>query len=81
MEILCIFDVCFENLLGFLFEFYYVDVINLDGGDYLWMYYVDEGLCDGKVVLLLYGELIWGYFYWKMILGFVDVGCCVIVLD
>lgn len=45
------------------------------------MYYVDEGLKDVLVVLLIYGMLIWLFFYWDMIFGFVDVGYCCIVLD
>ncbi len=54
----------FQNLEGYDFPSNYLEV---EKG--LHMHYLDEGLTDGPVVLLLHGEPSWSYLYRKMIPG------------
>ena len=52
----------FENLEGYPFSSHYVTV---EAG--LQMHYLDEGMANGPVALLLHGEPSWSYLYRKMI--------------
>lgn len=38
------------------------------------LYYIDEGFCDVCFVVLVYGNLIWVYFYCYFIVVFFEVG-------
>lgn len=73
MDVFCIFDYRFLGFFDWFYEFYYIEVFDGDGG-ILRVHYVEVGLVDGLIVLLLYGELIWGYLYWKMMFVLVKVG-------
>lgn len=46
----------------------------------LLMNYFDEGLCDGEVVVMVYGNLLWSYYWCMLVVGLLDWYCC-IVLD
>jgi pimeloyl-ACP methyl ester carboxylesterase len=68
-------DEYFEQLPDFPYAPNYVEV------DGLRMHYVDEGLRDGEVVLLLHGQPDWSFLYRKMIPLIVEAGHRVIVPD
>lgn len=68
-------DECFEGLVDWPYAPQYVE---LDG---LRQAYVDEGLADGPVVLLLHGQPTWSYLYRDMIPVLVDAGFRVIAMD
>lgn len=46
----------------------------------LLMNYFDEGLCDGEVVVMVYGNLLWSYYWCMLVVGLLDRYWC-IVLD
>lgn len=62
----------FDGMYFYIFCF--IDVLGF------LMYFVDEGFVDGEVVLCLYGELIWGFFFWYLIVVLCGV-YCVVVFD
>jgi haloalkane dehalogenase len=62
MHVLRTPDDRFANLPGFPFTPHYADVPDCEGGT-LRMHYLDEGLADGPVVLLMHGEPSWCYLY------------------
>ncbi|MEO9180640.1 MAG: haloalkane dehalogenase [Acidimicrobiales bacterium] len=74
-------DERFKGLPDFPFEPHYVEVADPSGGETLRMAYLDEGLSDGDVVLLLHGEPSWSYLYRFMIPGLVARGHRVIAPD
>jgi len=65
----------FDNLPGYDFSANYVDI------DGLRMHYIDEGMHDGDVVLLLHGEPSWSYLYRHMIPPLKEAGFRVIAPD
>ena len=75
MEFIRTPDARFRNLSGYDFAESYLDV----GG--LRMHFVDEGVHDGDVVLLLHGEPSWSYLYRHMIPPLRDAGFRVIAPD
>ena len=68
-------DACFESLPGWPYAPHYVEI------DGLRQAYVDEGVTDGRVVLLLHGQPTWSYLYRKMIPVLADAGYRVIAMD
>ncbi|MEK9821754.1 MAG: alpha/beta fold hydrolase, partial [Gammaproteobacteria bacterium] len=68
-------DERFRNLPDFPYEPHYIEI------DGLRMHYVDEGLAEGAVVLLLHGQPDWSYLYRKMIPPLVSEGFRVIAPD
>ncbi len=70
----------FRNLPNYDFKPNHVDV---DGGPLgpMRMHYVDEGLRDGPVVLMLHGEPTWSYLYRHMIPPVVEAGCRALAPD
>jgi haloalkane dehalogenase len=58
----------FENLPDYPFAPHYVTV------DKLRVHYVDEGMRDGPLILMLHGEPSWSFLYRHMIPLFVDAG-------
>lgn len=73
-------DHCFENLPGFDFSPHYQSVSD-DRYGKLRMHYLDEGVKDGPLVLMLHGEPTWSFLYRKVIPPLVAAGCRVIVPD
>jgi haloalkane dehalogenase len=71
-------DSRFEDLPGYPFESYYLEVPDFDGGS-LRMHYIDEG--KGQVILCLHGQPSWSYLYRKMIPIFVEAGYRVVAPD
>jgi haloalkane dehalogenase len=80
MRILRTPDERFDNLPGYPFEPYYLDVPDGEGGS-LRMHYVDEGPSDADPVLLLHGEPSWSFLYRKMIPIIAEAGHRVIAPD
>ena len=76
MEVLRTPDERFAALPEFPYEPRYVEV---DGG--LRVAYVDEGLADGAVVLLLHGEPSWSFLYRRMIPVLAGAGLRVVAPD
>jgi haloalkane dehalogenase len=68
-------DSRFEDLPGYDFAPYYVDV------DGLRIHYLDEGPSDGTPVVCFHGEPSWAYLYRKMVPPLVDAGHRVVVPD
>ncbi len=73
-------DERFTNLPDYPFQPHYIDVDDTEGG-LLRLHYVDEGLRNVPVVLMLHGEPTWSYLYRKMIPIVVNSGYRVIVPD
>ena len=73
-------DERFENLVDYPFQPHYLQVDDSEGGT-LRIHYVDEGPCDGQVVLLLHGQPAWSYLYRHMIPPLVEAGFRVIAPD
>jgi haloalkane dehalogenase len=80
MQVLRTPDRCFEGLAGFEFAPHYAEVPDQDGGA-LRVHYLDEGVADGKVVLLLHGEPSWSYLYRHMVPVLAAAGFRVIAPD
>jgi haloalkane dehalogenase len=74
-------DEHFANLPGWDLEPRYLEVPAGDGSGSLRMHFVDMGLPDAEVVLLLHGEPSWGYLYRHMIPVLTAAGLRVIVPD
>lgn len=73
-------DERFTNLPDYPFQPHYIDVDDTEGG-LLRLHYVDEGLRNAPVVLMLHGEPTWSYLYRKMIPIVVNAGYRVIAPD
>lgn len=73
-------DERFANLPDYPFQPHYIDVDDTEGG-LLRLHYVDEGLRNAPVVLMLHGEPTWSYLYRKMIPIVVNAGYRVIAPD
>lgn len=73
-------DERFTNLPDYPFQPHYIDVDDTEG-DLLRLHYVDEGLRNAPVVLMLHGEPTWSYLYRKMIPIVVNAGYRVIAPD
>ncbi len=67
MELLRTPDERFDELPDFPFAPNYVEVTDPDGGPSIRVHYVDEGLPDAPIVLLMHGEPSWSYLYRHMI--------------
>ena len=80
METLRTPDDRFEGLTGFEHEPRYADIADGDGGS-LRISYVDAGLADGPVVLLLHGEPTWSYLYRHVIDVLTDAGIRAVAVD
>ena len=68
-------DACFADIDDWPYETRYVEI------DGLRQAYVDEGIMDGPVVLLLHGQPTWSYLYRKMIPPLTEAGFRVIAMD
>lgn len=68
-------DERFYNLPGYPWPPNYVDINGVR------IHYLDEGVRQGPVVLLMHGEPTWSYLYRKMIPVLVEAGCRVLVPD
>lgn len=73
-------DERFEGLVDYPFQPHYLQVADGEGGE-LRIHYLDEGLPDGDVVLLLHGQPAWSYLYRHMIPPLVKAGFRVIAPD
>ncbi len=80
VEILRTPDDRFTDLPGYDLEPHYVDVTGADDTP-VRMHYVDEGMPDGPVVLLLHGEPSWSYLYRHMVPVLVDAGLRAVAID
>ncbi len=78
METLRTPDDRFEGLTGFEHEPRYADIAT---GGSLRISYVDAGLADGPVVLLLHGEPTWSYLYRHVIDVLTDAGIRAVAVD
>ena len=65
----------FDNLPGDPFDANYIEI------DDFRIHYVDEGMKEEQIILLLHGEPSWSYLYRKMIPPLVDGGYRVIAPD
>jgi len=73
-------DEYFEQLAGYPFAPNYLQVADGEGGE-LRLHYLDEGLADGPVALLMHGQPAWSYLYRYMIPPLVEAGFRVIAPD
>lgn len=80
MKILRTPDDRFDKLSNYDFAPNYV-MVNEVSDPELRVHYLDEGVAQGQVVLLMHGEPSWSYLYRKMIPGLVAAGCRVIAPD
>jgi len=80
MQVLRTPDERFAGLADWPFAPHYLEIKDADGTD-LRLHYVDEGLRDGAVVLLMHGEPSWAYLYRKIVPALVAKGCRVIAPD
>lgn len=75
---------CFDNLPGYSFQENYIDVssaCSFTTGTELRMHYVDYGLANSPVILMLHGEPSWSYLYRHMINNVAQAGFRVIAPD
>lgn len=80
MEFLTTPEQSFKNISDFNYAANFIQVDDNEGG-LLKLHYIDEGLKDAEVVLMLHGEPSWSYLYRKMITPLVDAGYRVIAPD
>jgi haloalkane dehalogenase len=80
MKVLRTPDERFENLPGYSFKPYYVNILDGEDGT-LRVHYVDVGPASADPVLLMHGEPSWSYLYRKMIPIIVDSGFRVVAPD
>lgn len=80
MQVLRTPDDRFEALADWPFAPHYATITDADGTS-LRLHYVDEGLRDAPVVLLMHGEPSWAYLYRKMIAGLTARGYRVVAPD
>ena len=70
----------FEKLIDYPFTPHYLTIPDGEDGQ-LQIHYLDEGLKEQRIVLLLHGEPTWSYLYRKMIPGLVAAGHRVVAPD
>ena len=80
MDVLRTPDGRFEDLPGYPFAPHYADLDDQDGGT-LRVHYLDEGLADAPVVVLLHGEPSWSFLYRHMLPVLTSAGLRSIVPD
>lgn len=73
-------DERFDNLPGYSFDPYYLEVDDTEGGR-LRIHYLDEGPKNAAPVVLFHGEPTWSYLYRKMIPVLVKAGLRVLAPD
>jgi haloalkane dehalogenase len=78
MDVLRTPDERFDDLPGYPFEPHYLQAG--ESGE-LRIHYIDEGLEDAEVVLMLHGEPSWSYLYRQMIPILVDAGLRAVAID
>jgi haloalkane dehalogenase len=78
MDVLRTPDERFDDLPGYPFEPHYLQAG--ESGE-LRIHYIDEGLQDAEVVLMLHGEPSWSYLYRQMIPILVDAGLRAVAID
>ena len=79
-EILRTPDSQFVDLPDYSFDPHYTTIVDDDLGP-LRLHYLDEGLSDGPVALLLHGEPTWSFLYRKMIPPLAAAGFRVLAPD
>ncbi|MDP5031082.1 MAG: haloalkane dehalogenase [Paraglaciecola sp.] len=72
--------VCFADVPDYRFAEHYIKVSDQEG-EWLHLHYVDEGPCDGEIILMLHGEPSWSFLYRKMITQMASQGYRVIAPD
>jgi haloalkane dehalogenase len=80
VEILRTPDDRFADLPGYDFEPHYVEVTGAEDTP-VRMHYLDEGMPDAPVVLLLHGEPSWSYLYRHMVPVLVEAGLRAVAID
>lgn len=81
MKILRTPDAAFEGMTDYPFTPHYLNITDAQSGADLRVHYIDEGLRDAPVILMMHGEPSWSYLYRKMVAPVVAAGFRVVAPD
>ncbi len=81
MRVLRTPEAAFAGLTDYPFVPHYVDIKDAQSDTNLRVHYIDEGLPDAPVVLMMHGEPSWSYLYRKMVAPVVAAGFRVVAPD